>query len=295
MPHADFVHLRVHSAYSLSEGAIHVKDLVSLSRDAGMPAVAVTDTNNIFGALEFSAAAAKAGVQPIIGCQLRIITDIEDPGGTMVFLVQSDVGYRNLLKLLSHAYLQAEDAHDPCIPLAVLEAHAAGLIAFTGGPAGPLGRHLRDGQMPAAETWLKRIKGIFADRLYMEIQRHGLSQEDQTEGAFLDLAYAHDIPLIATNEVFFATRDMHEAHDALICIAESAYLSQTERRQLTPEHYFKPAAEMRAIFEDLPEAADNTLVVAKRCAFMVEPIAPILPATSNPGVIGQPTNSLAEE
>jgi DNA polymerase-3 subunit alpha len=277
MPHADFVHLRVHSAYSLSEGAIHVKDLVGLSKAAAMPAVAVTDTNNIFGALEFSGAAAKSGVQPIIGCQLRIVTDDADQGGTMVFLAQNDGGYRNLLKLLSYAYMQSENAHDPRIPLDVLEAHSGGLIALTGGPLGPLGRLIADGQMPAAENWLARVKTAFADRLYMEIQRHGLGIEHQTEPAFLDLAYAHDIPLVATNEVFFASRDMHEAHDALICIAESTYLSQSERRRLTSDHYFKSAAEMRRVFEDLPEAADNTLVIAQRCAFMVESIAPILP------------------
>ena len=277
MPHADFVHLRVHSAYSLSEGAIHVKDLVGLSKGAAMPAVAVTDTNNIFGALEFSGAAAKSGVQPIVGCQLRIVTDDADQGGTMVFLAQNDGGYRNLLKLLSYAYMQSENAHDPRIPLDVLEAHSGGLIALTGGPLGPLGRLIADGQIPAAETWLSRVKAAFADRLYIEIQRHGLGIEHQTEPAFLDLAYAHDIPLVATNEVFFASRDMHEAHDALICIAESTYLSQSERRRLTSDHYFKSAAEMRRVFEDLPEAADNTLVIAQRCAFMVESIAPILP------------------
>jgi DNA polymerase-3 subunit alpha len=277
MPHADFVHLRVHSAYSLSEGAIHVKDLVKLSKDAAMPAVAVTDTNNIFGALEFSGAAAKSGVQPIIGCQLRIVTDDAHQGGTMVFLAQNDGGYRNLLKLLSYAYMQSENAHDPRIPLDILEAHSGGLIALTGGPLGPLGRLIGDGQIPAAETWLTRVKAAFGDRLYMEIQRHGLGIEHQTEPAFLDLAYAHDIPLVATNEVFFASRDMHEAHDALICIAESTYLSQSERRRLTSDHYFKSAAEMRRVFEDLPEAADNTLVIAQRCAFMVESIAPILP------------------
>jgi len=277
MPHADFVHLRVHSAYSLSEGAIHVKNLVKLCHAADMPAVAITDTNNIFGALEFSGAAAGAGVQPIIGCQLRIVEHAEDTGGTMAFLVQSDAGYRNLLKLLSHAYLVNEDAHDPCVPLDVLETHADGLIALSGGPAGPVGRLLLEGQTDAASELLQRLVTAFGDRFYMEIQRHGLITEEKTEPAFLDFAYALNIPLVATNEAFFATRDMHEAHDALICIAESTYLSQGDRRQLTPEHYFKPAAEMRALFQDLPEAADNTLVIARRCAFMVEPIAPILP------------------
>ncbi len=152
MTYADFVHLRVHSAYSLSEGAIHIKDLVELCRDAKMPAVAVADTSNIFGALEFSGAAAKAGVQPIIGCQLRIVETEDDNGGTMVFLAKDDAGYRNLLKLLSQAYLKSEDTHDPHVPFSVLSKHAEGLIALSGGPSGPVGRLLLEGQADKAKN-----------------------------------------------------------------------------------------------------------------------------------------------
>jgi len=295
MAYADFVHLRVHSAYSLSEGAIPVKSLVSLCQDQAMPAVAVTDTNNLFGALEFSGAAKKAGVQPIIGCQLAIeyetsTNDAEEsgfaqsmgmakelPAAPMVLLAQNDPGYRNLLKLLSHAYLKSEDAHDPRIPMDVLNAHTDGVIALTGGPGGPLGQLILDGQAQAAENLIEVLKSAFPGNLYVEIMRHGTKEEQNTEGAFLELAYAHDIPLVATNEAFYPDRSMFEAHDALICIEEKSYVSQTERRHLTTEHYFKSAAEMRALFEDLPEAVDNTLVIAKRCAFLVESIDPILP------------------
>ena len=288
MAHAEFVHLRLHSAYSLSEGAIHVKDLVGLCRDAGFPAVAVTDTNNLFGALEFSGAAVKAGVQPIIGCQIRIEDGVRETRngqnggepeifGNMVFLVKDDTGYRNLLKLLSHAYLDTEDAHDPHVSLDFLASHHQGLIALSGGPAGPLGRLLEAGQLPKAEMLSERLQTIFEDRLYIEIQRHGLPVEKSTEAAFVDLAFKYDIPLVATNDVCFATRDMFEAHDALICIAEGAYVSQQERRRLTPEHYLKSADEMRALFSDIPEAFDNTVVIAQRCAYRVDTIDPILP------------------
>ncbi|MCH8212452.1 MAG: DNA polymerase III subunit alpha [Proteobacteria bacterium] len=284
MAHADFVHLRVHSAYSLAEGAIHVKDLVTLCRDARMPAVAVTDTNNLFGALEFSSACAAAGVQPIIGCQLSIARQDIRAGrrdgerattNALVLLVQNEGGYRNLLKLLSQAYLSADD---PNVTLAALEERADGLIALTGGPAGPVGTLLAEGQGAAAEDVLGRLAGAFPGRLYVELQRHGLDAEESIEPALLDLAYKHDLPLVATNEAFFATRDMYEAHDALICISAGAYLSQTDRRRLTPEHSFKGAEEMRALFADLPEAVDNTVVVARRCAFMVRAADPILPA-----------------
>ncbi len=283
MGHADFVHLRVHSAYSLSEGAIHVTDLVKLCRDARMPAVAVTDTNNLFGALEFSSACAAAGVQPIIGCQLSIVREQGGPGPRdgvrtqtdgLVLLVQNEGGYRNLLKLLSQAYLSVDD---PQVPVDALEGRSDGLIALTGGPAGPVGALLAEGQGAAAEAVLERLAGAFPGRLYVELMRHGVEAEESIEPALLDLAYTHDLPLVATNEAFFTTSDMYEAHDVLICIAEGAYLSQTDRRRLTPEHSFKGAEEMRALFADLPEAVDNTLVVARRCAFMVRNAEPMLP------------------
>ncbi len=294
MAHADFVHLRVHSAYSLSEGAIPVKTLVDLCVDKKMPAVAITDTNNLFGALEFAGVAAKAGVQPIIGCQLSVTrerTGGPEGGHTgkgtspdadpIVLLAQNDAGYRNLLKLLSLAYLGEASAPeppiDPQVPVSALDSHSDGLIALTGGPAGPIGRLLLDGQMDAARALLEKLTAAFPDRLYIELMRHGLEEERHTETLFLDLAYGMDLPIVASNECFFTDGAMHEAHDALICIAEGAYLSETNRRRLSPNHGFKSATEMRALFADLPEALDNTIVIAKRTAFMVESIDPILP------------------
>ncbi|MEK9671613.1 MAG: DNA polymerase III subunit alpha [Rhodospirillaceae bacterium] len=293
-PPADFVHLRLHSAYSLSEGAIRLKDLVKQCRKFGMPAVAVTDTNNLFGALEFSLAARGEGVQPIIGCQLTILPgDDGQNGGAMggqggclvrerspsvVLLVKDDTGYRNLLKLLKAAYLDAEEMTETGVRLETLLAHNQGLILLTGGPAGPVGRELVHGQTDKARALLTRLAGAFDGRTYVEIQRHGMDAENATEAGFLDLAYELDLPLVATNEAFYPTPDMFEAHDALICIAESAYVSTPERRRLTPQHWFKGAPDMRALFADLPEAVDNTMVIAKRCAFMVEKVDPILPA-----------------
>ncbi|MDX9861980.1 MAG: DNA polymerase III subunit alpha, partial [Rhodospirillales bacterium] len=294
MPHADFVHLRVHTAYSLLEGAMRVPDVVKLAHDRRMPAVAMTDTNNMFGAMEFSGACAGAGIQPILGCQLAIGREDADkfravaaggngPRGArstadpMVLLAQSDIGYRNLLKLLKIAYLDTAADADPQVPVAALEAHGEGVIALTGGPAGPVGRLLAEGQAEAAEALLLRLKSAFPGALYVELMRHGLAAEAAVEPALIDLAYAHDLPLVATNEVFFSGPDMYEAHDALICIAAGAYVSESDRRRLTPDHGFKSAEEMRVLFADLPEAVDNTLVIARRCAFMVEKIDPILP------------------
>ncbi|MAH83692.1 MAG: DNA polymerase III subunit alpha [Magnetovibrio sp.] len=277
MAHVGFVHLRVHSSYSLSEGAIHVKDLANLAAEKMMPAVAVTDTNNIFGALEFSDAAAKSGVQPIIGCQLSIVGTRVGSGDPMVFLVVNETGYRNLLKLLSFAYLGTGDTCDPHVTLDILENHSEGLIALTGGFSGPVGKLIENGQNSAAKSLVERFLSIFGNRLYIEIQRHGLELGDRTEAAFIELAYQFGIPLVATNDVYFSTPDMFDAHDALICIAEGAYLSQDDRRRVTPHHFLKSADEMITLFTDLPEAIENTIVIAKRCAFMVESIAPILP------------------
>ena len=291
MSHADFVHLRVHSAYSLSEGAIKIKQLVELCKRQAMPAVAVTDSGNLFGALEFALAARDAGIQPIIGCQLGISREeqtgglsganrsgLRPPPDQLVVLAQSEIGYRNLLTLTSRAYLDGEPGDAPQLPLASLDGRTEGLIALTGGPAGTVGRLLGDGQQEAAETALLQLQALFPGRLYVELQRHDMPAEARIEDRLVDLAYAHDLPLVATNEAFFANRDMFDAHDALLCIAEGAYVGETSRRRLTPEHYFKTAAEMRAKFADLPEAVDNTLVIARRCAFMPAARQPILPA-----------------
>ena len=294
MPHADFVHLRVHSAYSLAEGAIKTKELIKLCQKQAMPAVAVTDSGNMFGALEFALAAADAGVQPIIGCQLNLRRAEAKPGTAagkpappdhLVLLVQNEAGYANLMRLVSKAFIETDASETPQIALADLEGASDGLIALTGGPAGPVGRALATGQEPAAREALQKLIALFPGRLYVELMRHagpedasGLGAlEDKIEPALIDLAYEFDLPLVATNDVFFADAAMYQAHDALLCIADSRYVAEAERRRVTPDHRFKSAAEMRALFADLPEAVDNTLVIARRCSYLLRPIKPILP------------------
>jgi DNA polymerase-3 subunit alpha len=291
MPIADFIHLRVHSAYSLSEGAIKVKELIKLAVKQKMPAVAVTDTGNLFGTLEFAQAASDAGVQPIIGCQIALRRrstslkpGIQPEPDQLVLYAQTQQGYANLLELVSKSFMESESHESPQLDLADFEGRTDGLIALTGGPKGLIGRLLLDGQKPAAEAALGQLNALFPGRLYIELMRHGLPAEQRIEPDLLALAYANDLPLVATNDVFFSTEDMYQAHDALLCIAEGATLSQDERRRLTPEHRFKSADEMKALFADLPEAIANTLVIAKRCAAMPETRKPILPAfTTEPG------------
>jgi DNA polymerase-3 subunit alpha len=297
MTHADFVHLRVHSAYSLSEGAIKIDELIRLCDDHSMPAVAITDTGNLFGALEFALAAAKQGVQPIIGCQIAVIR--EDPDETfngngsaranglrdltdvLVLLAQSDAGYRNLLKLVSHSYLNS-DGGAASVELADIAALSDGLIALTGGADGAVGRLLSEGQLQRARGMLESLAAVFPGRLYVEVTRHGLEIERRIEDDLVGLAYDYDLPLVASNDVHFANADMHDAHDALLCIAQGTHVAATDRRRLTPDHRFRSADEMLALFADLPEAIDNTLVIARRCAFMPVVHEPILPPFPTP-------------
>jgi DNA polymerase-3 subunit alpha len=281
---ASFIHLRVKSAYSLLEGAVRPDELASLARESGMPAAAVTDTNNLFGVYDISETLTKAGIQPIVGALLSVeMAPPSHQGGSrrkpphLPLLVQDEAGYRNLTKLLSAAYLEVEAGDWAHVGADKLFAHAAGLIALTGGPGGPINQLLLDGQRDAAGEMLDRLAAAFPDRLYVELQRHNLPEERAAEEALLDMAYAKGLPLVATNDVHFGRAGMYEAHDALLCIADGAFVSQDERRRLTREHRFKSASEMAARFADLPEAIENTIEIARRCAFVPRKRKPILP------------------
>jgi len=285
-----FVHLHVHSSYSLLEGALPIARLADLAKADRQPALALTDTDNMFGALEFSEKLAGVGIQPIIGCAIALDFGDQDHGARpaiaaaplrdlprIVLLAAREEGYRNLMRLNSRAFLDQPANEPPHLKLAWLEGACDGLIALTGGPGGPLDRAIVAGQMPLLDTRAQALMRLFGDRLYVELQRHGLAEERAAEAALIDLAYAKGLPLVATNEPYFATTEDYEAHDALICIAESRLLADAERRHLTPEHRFKTRAEMRELFADLPEALASTVEIAERCAFRPQTQKPILP------------------
>jgi DNA polymerase III subunit alpha len=285
MPHAGFVHLRVRSAFSLLESTVRHGELAKACRAQRMPAVAVTDNANLFGAMQFCAAAKKEGVQPILGALMpvapaevagRLPGRLPEPEH-VVLLAKDAAGYANLLKLMAEAYVAAEPGGAVQLAPAQLAERNAGLILLTGGPCGPVGAHLRRGDKAGAERLLLSLREAYGDRLYVELSRHGGEAEALAEPGLLDLAYRHDVPLVATNDVHFIGAEMHEAHDALVCIATGSQIAQEDRRRLTPEHRFKTAAEMAELFADLPEAVANTLVVARRCAFMAPSRDPILP------------------
>jgi len=284
-----FVHLHVHSAYSLSEGAIKADKLPVLAKAGGMPAVALTDSRNLFGALEFAQACSAKGIQPIMGCQLLLSRGATEETGRasdpqrsrpdpIVALAKDKVGLENLQRLSSAGYLAYDGAGEACITLETLGRHAEGLILLTGGTTGPLGRLLGEGRRDAARKLLAQFREIFrGDDLVVELQRHGLAIERAIEPALLRLADEAGLPIVATNDVYFAEAKMHEAHDALLCIAEGRVLAEQDRRRVTREHWFKPAKVMRELFADLPDACDNTMAIARRCAVMAESRKPELP------------------
>jgi len=280
----DFVHLRVHSSYSLLEGALPIARLAELAKADSQPALALTDTDNMFGALEFSEKMAGSGIQPIIGAALAV--DFGDhearPNqvvrhGRIVLLAATEAGYRSLMRLSSRAFLETPANEAPHLKLAWLEGATDGIIALTGGPGGPLNAAILAGQVQLARSRCAALQALFGDRLYVELQRHGMVAERDAEPALLDLAYDNAIPLVATNEPFFASAADYEAHDALICIAEAKLLAETDRRQLTAEHRFKTRAEMVSLFSDLPEALASTVEIAQRCSYRPRTRAPILP------------------
>ncbi len=284
-----FIHLHVHSAYSLLEGAMPVKALAKMAAADAQPALAITDRNNLFGALEFSEYLAGEGIQPIVGCALSVAfpatpEESSRPGanaaahhGHLVLLAKDAAGYGNLMRLSSQAFLDHGDNGAPHITLAELEQHAAGLIALSGGPDGPVDRAFAAGNAAVAEARLETLSRLFDGRFYVEIQRHGLQRERLVEPQLLRWAYERNVPLVATNEAYFPKRDTFEAHDALLCIAEGRYVAEDDRRRLSPDHWLKPQAEMAALFADLPEAVANTIEIAKRCSFRPRPRKPILP------------------
>ena len=294
MSEPKFVHLRVHTAYSLSEGAMLVPKLMHKLHDQGVAAIAVTDTANMFGGKAFSKYASDEGIKPILGCQfylrnpdaddvLKSKGRVIDPD-KIVLLVQNEVGYQNIMHLMKISYLDnPQPTEKPQLKISDLEKYPEGLIALTGGVEGQIGRLLLENRSDEAEEVLLRLQKIYGDRLYMEISRIGLEDERKTEDKFIDLAYKHNIPLVATNEAFFLDADMYEAHDALVCIAAGEYVANDNRKKFSPNNRLRPAEEMIELFKDLPEAIQSTVNIAKRCNYLSEKVQPLLPIFECPG------------
>jgi DNA polymerase-3 subunit alpha len=287
MSSAGFVHLHVHSAYSLLKGSIKIAKLGELAKADRQPALALTDTDNMFGGLEFSDKMAGYGIQPIVGCELAVDFGDQDPNARnaaslatparIVLLAAREEGYRHLMRLNSRAFLETPTHQAPHIKFEWLKDGVEGLIALTGGPDGPISLAIQHDHAALAAQRCDRLAGLFGDRLYVELQRHGVEKERRVEGSLIDIAYAKGLPLVATNEPYFASTDDYEAHDALLCIASGHLVADTEREQLTPDHRFKTRAEMAVLFADIPEALASTVEIAERCSFRPRTRKPILP------------------
>lgn len=284
-PVRDFVHLRMRSPYSMLEGALKIDETAERTVKYRQPALAITDTNNLCGALEFCEKVSGKGIQPIIGVTLSVELEGDgqpgqihrEPDGTLVLLAQDEAGYANLMDLSSAAFLEIEPTDTPHIKASRLEGWTESVIALTGGQDGVLNRLIKAGRVGEAEVWLTRLKDLFEDRLYVEIQRHTPDESAATEGPLIDLAYRLDLPLVATNDPYFLDPDMHKAHDVLLAMSEGSYVLEKDRRKLSLHHYFKSTEEMVSLFSDLPEAIENTILIAERCAYRVPKHDPILP------------------
>jgi DNA polymerase III subunit alpha len=282
MPYAPFVPLRVFSAFTMLEGAIDPKAIAKHARKLGYPAVALCDRNGLYGAMEFSTACTAAGVQPIIGTFLQLKRPdrpdaVPDAFDWVALFAQNEAGYANLCTLVSAAHLDRPDGDPAHVTFEFLASHTDGLIALSGGSEGGIVRHFAEGQGDAAYHYADQLGQMFKGRFYIELSRRLDAMEGAAEADLIELAHTLDFPLVATNPAFYAEADFHDAHDAMLCISNSAYVESSDRPRSSPDTWLKPARDMRRLFDDVPEALANTLVIAQRCSVSAPKREPILP------------------
>ncbi|RYD57504.1 MAG: DNA polymerase III subunit alpha [Sphingomonadales bacterium] len=281
--HSGFVPLRVFSSYTMLEGAIEPKAIAKRAKELGFPAVALADRNGLYAAMPFSEACMKAGIQPVIGTLLAVKRPNVPEGvpatiDWLALYAQDQTGYENLCDLVSRAHLDRPIEEEAHVPFEALFGRTDGLICLTAGGEGALARLYAEQQDNAAEAYADSLAALFPDRLYIEIVRRLDEVEGAAEPRLLDFAYARNLPLVATNPCCFAEETFHEAHDAMLCIANSSYIASDDRPRSSPDAWMKPANEMKSLFADLPEGIANTMVVAQRCAYAAPKRKPILPS-----------------
>ena len=264
---AQFVHLHLHSDYSLIDGLIRIKPLVSAIAEAGMPAVALTDQHNFFAAVKFYSAAISAGIKPILGADLRLRDEADTKGNSrFVVLCQNMIGYHNLCRLLSRAYIEGQHLGVPMLDFSWLEGQTEGLICIASSREGLLSKALLNEQKDEVSSIVNRWTSLFPDRLYLELIRTGREDDERYIDAALDIAYEFDLPVVATNDVRFIDAEQFEAHEAKVCISDGRLLDDPRRpRNYSTEQYLRSAEEMVALFSDIPDAIENTVEIAKRC------------------------------
>ncbi len=275
----NFNHLKVHSQYSICEGAIKIDDLKDLSKEKKIKSLGLCDTTNLCGALEFSEKISKSGTQPIIGTLINF--KYGETIGLLPLYALNENGYKRIIELSSLSFLRNDEVSEPHLEFDELLNKADGVSLFSGTIHGLFGQLFDKGKFTEIKELYLKLKKIFQDRFYIEIQRHGDQNEDTFE--IFNLAKSHEleIPLIATNEVFYINKNMHEAHDALICIKNKTYVNEKNRVKFSDQHYFKNNSEMSELFSDLPEALENNYNFPFRCSFRPIFSNPILPNISS--------------
>ena len=292
MTQQHFVHLHLHSEYSLSDGIIRIEDLVQLSSEYNFPAVALTDLSNLFGLIKFYRLAREKGVKPIVGCELQLVKEAGSLSAPFVLLVKNKKGYTNLTKLVSKAYIEGQESQGPFVRIEWLEDYSEGLIALSGGQRGHIGQALLLKQKKLAENRVDYFKSIFGKDFFIEIQRIGREDEEEYNFSAIKLAQENGIGIVATNDVRFLSPidpddespSDFEVHEARVCIQKGEILSDSSRsKEYVESQYFITGEEMIEKFSDIPEAIENTLLISKKCNLELELGEFYLPEFDVPG------------
>ena len=270
-----FTHLKIHTQYSICEGALRIEELSKYCKENKVKAMGLCDSNNLCGALEFSESIAKSKTQPIIGTQINI--KYKEHSGKIPLFAKNLEGYKNLIKLSSKSFLGIKDGEETHCKVEDLETNFKDVAVFSGAFDGLIGRLFFKNLTDEIFTLFKRFKKKFENNFYIEIQRHNDDGEKLFEKFLLNASQQLDIPIIATQEVFYLEKDMHEAHDAYLCIGEKTYVNVEERRKYSNEHYMKTSEEMYQLFKDLPDALENNANFPYRISFRPKNSPPILP------------------
>ena len=275
----EFNNIKVHTQYSICEGAIKIDDLANYCKTNKIKAIGLADSYNLCGALEFAEKISKTGTQPIIGTQINILS--ENQIGKITLYATSEQGYKNLTKLSSKSYLNNKASHDPYCEISDLILNNEDLILLTGNYKDFFGKLFYANKTKYFEQIIKRLKSSFKDRLYIEIQRHGEDKESNYENYLLNVSSSYDLPIIAGQEVYYLDESMVEAHDALICIGEKNFIDDKNRFRYSSQHYLKKSEEIKKLYKDIPEALENNFNFPLRFNFKPKKSKPILPSISN--------------
>ena len=284
----NFNHLKVHTQYSICEGAIKIDELADYCKLKKIKSIGLADSYNLCGALEFSEKISKVGTHPIIGTQINL--NISDITGKISLYATSEEGFKNLTRLSSSSYLKSDEMKDPSCILEDLADNNGGVILLTGNYTNFFGQLFYKNKLKDFEKIISSLNKIFKDRLYIEVQRHGELQEKNFENYLLNISKSFKLPLIATQEVFYLHKEMYEAHDALICIGDKNFIDDKERFRYSNQHYLKTQEELEKLYSDIPEALENNYNFHLRFSFKPKKSKPILPS-----IAGKDSNSPEEE